>query len=83
MRLGADEVVLSKDAAEMEKHFHTFDFILDTVSAQHDLNVYIPLLKRDGTMTLVGAAAGAITSFLIQPDFWTPSIGGFWDWRHS
>ena len=54
-RLGADEVILSKDAAEMEKHFHTFDFILDTVSAQHDLNSYIALLKRDGTMTLVGA----------------------------
>lgn len=54
-RLGADEVVLSNDAAEMERHFHTFDFILDTVSAQHDLNPYIALLKRDGTMTLVGA----------------------------
>ena len=55
LRLGAHEVILSKDAAEMEKHFHTFDFILDTVSAQHDLNAYIALLKRDGTMTLVGA----------------------------
>jgi alcohol dehydrogenase (NADP+) len=55
LRLGAHEVVLSNDAAEMEKHFHTFDFILDTVSAQHDLNGYIALLKRDGTMTLVGA----------------------------
>ena len=54
-RLGADEVILSKDATEMEKHFHSFDFILDTVSAQHDLNPYIALLKRDGTMTLVGA----------------------------
>ena len=55
LRLGAHEVVLSKDDAEMEKHFHSFDFILDTVSAQHDLNAYIALLKRDGTMTLVGA----------------------------
>ena len=55
LRLGAHEVILSKDAAEMEKHFHSFDFILDTVSAQHDLNPYISLLKRDGTMTLVGA----------------------------
>lgn len=54
-RLGANEVVLSKDAAEMEKHLHSFNFILDTVSAQHDLNPYIALLKRDGTMTLVGA----------------------------
>ncbi|MGI8917191.1 MAG: NAD(P)-dependent alcohol dehydrogenase [Pyrinomonadaceae bacterium] len=55
LRLGAHEVILSKDAVEMEKHFHSFNFILDTVSAQHDLNPYIALLKRDGTMTLVGA----------------------------
>ena len=55
LRLGADEVVLSKDAAAMEKHVASFDFILDTVSATHDLNAYLNLLKRDGTMTLVGA----------------------------
>jgi len=41
LRLGAHEVVLSKDAAEMQKHFASFDFILDTVSAEHDLNTYI------------------------------------------
>src|SRR5271157_5250926 len=55
LRLGAHEVVVSKDAAEMQKHAASFDFILDTVSAEHDLNAYIALLKRDGTMTLVGA----------------------------
>ena len=55
MRLGADEVVISKNEAEMQKHAGSFDFILDTVSAAHDLNAYINLLKRDGTMTLVGA----------------------------
>lgn len=54
-RLGAHEVVVSKNAAEMKKHELTFDFILDTVSAQHDLNAYLALLKRDGTLTLVGA----------------------------
>jgi uncharacterized zinc-type alcohol dehydrogenase-like protein len=54
-RLGADEVVLSKDAAQMEKHVNTFDFILDTVSADHDVNAYLNLLKRDATMVLVGA----------------------------
>jgi uncharacterized zinc-type alcohol dehydrogenase-like protein len=54
-RLGAHEVVLSKDADEMLKHAASFNFILDTVSAQHDLNPYLTLLKRDGTMTLVGA----------------------------
>ena len=48
-RLGADEVVHSKDPAQMEKHVNSFDFILDTVSADHDLNAYLNLLKRDGT----------------------------------
>jgi uncharacterized zinc-type alcohol dehydrogenase-like protein len=55
LRLGAHEVVVSKNEAEMQKHLQTFDFILDTVSAEHNLNVYIDLLKRDGTLTLVGA----------------------------
>ena len=55
LRLGADEVVISKNAAEMQKHAGSFDFILDTVSADHDLNAYLQLLKLDGTMTLVGA----------------------------
>ena len=55
LRLGADEVIVSRDAAEMEKHAGTFDFILDTVSAQHDINSYFNLLARDGNITLVGA----------------------------
>jgi uncharacterized zinc-type alcohol dehydrogenase-like protein len=55
LRLGAHEVVISKNEAEMLKHAGSFDFILDTVSAEHDLNAYLNLLKRDGTMTLVGA----------------------------
>src|SRR6202163_3366543 len=54
-RLGADEVVLSKNEAEMQNHAGSFDFILDAVSANHDLNAYLQLLKLDGTMTLVGA----------------------------
>ena len=54
VRLGADEVVISKNEAEMEKHASSFDFILDTVSGEHDLNALINLLKLDGTMTLVG-----------------------------
>ncbi len=54
MRLGANEVVGSKNADEMKKQAGSFDFILDTASAQHDLNPYLGLLKRDGTMTLVG-----------------------------
>ena len=55
LRLGADQVVISKNDAEMEKHAASFDFILDAVSAEHDLNAYLRLLKLDGTMTLVGA----------------------------
>jgi uncharacterized zinc-type alcohol dehydrogenase-like protein len=54
-RLGADEVVLTKDPSQMEEHVNTFDFILDTVSADHDVNAYLNLLKRDATMVLVGA----------------------------
>jgi uncharacterized zinc-type alcohol dehydrogenase-like protein len=54
-KLGAHEVVISKNEDEMEKHEKTFDFILDTVAAQHDLDAYLSLLKRDGTLTLVGA----------------------------
>ena len=55
LRLGADEVVVSRDANEMEKHAASFDFILDAVSADHDINAYLNLLRRDGTLTLVGA----------------------------
>ncbi|HUR37494.1 MAG TPA: NAD(P)-dependent alcohol dehydrogenase [Terriglobales bacterium] len=55
LRLGADEVVISKNADEMTKHAGSFDFILDAVSADHDINAYLPLLARDGNITLVGA----------------------------
>ena len=54
-RLGAHEVVVSKNHAEMQKHQRSFDFILDAVSAEHNLNAYVDLLKRDGTLTMVGA----------------------------
>jgi alcohol dehydrogenase (NADP+) len=54
-RLGAHEVVVSKNQNEMDRHLGSFDFILDTVSAPHDLNAYLTLIKRDGTLTLVGA----------------------------
>ena len=54
-RLGADEVVVSKNADEMAKQANSFDFILDTASAEHDLNQYLMLLKRNGVMCQVGA----------------------------
>jgi alcohol dehydrogenase (NADP+) len=55
LRLGADEVVLSRNADEMAKHAGSFDFILDAVSAEHDISAFISLLRRDGNLTLVGA----------------------------
>ena len=55
LRLGADEVVVSRNAGEMEKHAGSFNFILDCVSAEHDINAYLNLLGRDGNLTLVGA----------------------------
>jgi uncharacterized zinc-type alcohol dehydrogenase-like protein len=54
-RLGAHEVVISTDEAQMAAHANSFDFILDAVSATHDINAYLNLLKRDGNLTLVGA----------------------------
>jgi alcohol dehydrogenase (NADP+) len=55
LRLGADEIVMSRNADEMQKHAGSFDFILDTVSAQHDVNAYLNLLRVDGALTMVGA----------------------------
>ncbi len=57
LRLGADEVVVSKDAAQMAAQANSLDFILNTVAAPHDLDAFLSLLKRDGTMILVGAPA--------------------------
>lgn len=54
LKLGADEVVVSRNAEEMQAHANSFDFILNTVAASHDLDQFLALLKRDGNMTLVG-----------------------------
>jgi len=61
LRLGADEVVISRKANEMQRHERSFDFILDAVSAEHDINAYINLLSRDGNITLVGAPEKPLT----------------------
>jgi alcohol dehydrogenase (NADP+) len=55
LRLGADEVIISTHAEEMQKHAGKLDFILDTIAADHDVNIYINMLRRDGNITLVGA----------------------------
>lgn len=54
-RLGAHEVLISKDPKQMEAHANSFDFLLNTVPVAHDINPYIPLLKNEKTMVLVGA----------------------------
>jgi uncharacterized zinc-type alcohol dehydrogenase-like protein len=60
MKLGADEVVVTKNPEELAKHTNSLDFILDTVSAQHDLNLFASLLKRDGTLAIVGVPEHAM-----------------------
>ncbi len=55
LRLGADEVVLSTNPEEMKRHANTFDFILDCIAAEHDINAYLGLLRAEGNLTLVGA----------------------------
>jgi uncharacterized zinc-type alcohol dehydrogenase-like protein len=81
LRLGAHEVVLSTDREAMAKHANSFDFILDCVSAQHDINTYLSLLKLDATLTLVGVPENplSVTAFnLILPrrNFAGSAIGG-------
>ncbi|MEO6154437.1 MAG: NAD(P)-dependent alcohol dehydrogenase [Thermomonas sp.] len=67
LELGADDVVISRDAAQMQQHAGTFDFILNTVAAPHNLDAFTTLLKRDGTMCLVGAPASPHPSPSIMP----------------
>jgi len=57
----------------MQKHNESFDFILDAVSANHDINTYINLLRRDGNLTLVGAPA-SLSPFLLRPDYAPPQL---------
>ena len=81
LRLGADEIVISKNQDEMKKHLGSFDFILDAVSADHDINAFLQLLKLDGTLTLVGAPERPlpIAAFSVIPlrrSFSGSSIGG-------
>jgi uncharacterized zinc-type alcohol dehydrogenase-like protein len=81
LRLGAHEVVVSKDADAMKKHQASFNFILDAVSAQHDINAYLALLKLDGTLTLVGVPeqplpVAAFNLILPRRNFAGSAIGG-------
>ena len=66
-RLGADEVVISKDDAQMQRHINSFDFILNTVAVSHNLDAFTNLLRTDGTMCLVGAPEHAHPSPMVWP----------------
>jgi uncharacterized zinc-type alcohol dehydrogenase-like protein len=80
-KLGADEVIISKDAEAMGRHASTFDFILDTVAADHPIDSYLNLLKLDGTLTQVGApehplAVSAFSVIWRRRNFAGSLIGG-------
>ena len=72
-KLGADEVVISKDADAMAKHAGSFDFILDCVSAPHDVNAYLNLLRLDGAMCLVGLPEQPRADFAVR-DHYQPEV---------
>ena len=76
LRLGADEVVVSRSADEMQKHAGSFDFILDCVAADHDLNAYLNLLTHDGNLTLVGAPDKPLSLSVFSLIFGRRSLSG-------
>jgi uncharacterized zinc-type alcohol dehydrogenase-like protein len=76
LALGADEVVVSRNADEMKKHAGSFDFILDTVSADHDINAYLNMLRRDGNMVLVGAPEESLGVLAFSLLFGRRSLSG-------
>jgi uncharacterized zinc-type alcohol dehydrogenase-like protein len=75
-RFGAHEVVVSKDEDAMKAHAQSFDFILDTVSAKHNLDAYLDLLKRDGTLTLLGVPPEPIPLGAFSLIRWRHSLSG-------
>ncbi len=83
LRLGADEVVISRNADEMQKHAGSFNFILDAVSAEHDINAYLNLLDADGNLTLVGAPAKPLPGCRVRADRRPPEPLRIYDRRYS
>jgi len=75
-RLGAHEVIISTNPEEMQKHAGSFDFILDTISAEHDINAYLSMLGLDGNITLVGAPEKPLTVSAFALIFGRKSISG-------
>ena len=83
-KLGADEVVISKNPDEMKKHAKSLDLFMDTVAAAHNLEHYLEMLKRDGTLCLVGAPEHPPPiAFCKQFNFRTPQNWRLFDRRHK
>jgi len=76
LRLGAHEVVISTNANEMKRHAGTFNFILDTIAAEHDINAFISMLGRDGNITLVGAPEKPLSVSAFALIFGRKSLSG-------
>jgi uncharacterized zinc-type alcohol dehydrogenase-like protein len=76
LRLGADEVILSTDASEMKKQAGSFDVVLDTVAADHDINAYLGLLRLDGALALVGAPPAPLSVKAFNLIFGRRSLSG-------
>jgi len=76
LRLGAHEVVVSRDADAMARHAGSFDFILDTIAADHDINAYLNLLAHDGNLTLVGAPEKPLSVSAFSLIFGRRSLSG-------
>jgi alcohol dehydrogenase (NADP+) len=68
LRLGADDVIISRNTDQMGKHKGSFDFILDAISAEHDINAYIQSLRRDGNLTIVGRTGQASCCLGLYPN---------------
>ena len=76
LRLGAHEVIISTNPEEMQKHVGSFDFILDTISAEHDINAYLNMLGLEGNITLVGAPEKPLAVSAFALIFGRKSVSG-------
>jgi uncharacterized zinc-type alcohol dehydrogenase-like protein len=76
LRLGANEVIISTNPEEMQKHAGSFNFILDTISADHDINAYINMLGLEGNITLVGAPEKPLAVAAFALIFGRKSVSG-------
>jgi uncharacterized zinc-type alcohol dehydrogenase-like protein len=76
LRIGAHEVIVSTNPEEMQQHAGSFDFILDTISAEHDINSYLHMLGLEGNLTLVGAPEKPLSISAFALIFGRKSLSG-------